>query len=275
MTRQMQRRRANDVLIRSASTRLTGRDRAICDALYEHRVLTVGQVHELHFGSLERARKRLVELYELRVVDRFRPYRERGSFPFHYLLDELGAALIAAERGVDPSELDWTRAKALRLIDSSQLRHLVEANGFFTRLALALRERPELRPSEWWGQRRCAKAWGELVRPDGFARLAARDRSLELWLEWDRSTETHARLAEKFERYADLEAALERPVAVAIVIPTSGREREVLRVLREGVPVRVLVTCAERHRADPLARNWLEPDREARLSLPDFAEEIA
>ena len=258
------------------SAHLSDRDRAICWALYEHRVLTSVQLYELFFPSAHRTRKRLLLLHRLRVVERFQPYREGGgAHPFHYLLDELGARVVASERGLEPSELDWTRARALKLAGSPQLRHLVEANGFFTRLALALRRHPTLTLREWWGQLHCARLWGDLVRADGYAQLADAGAALELWLEWDRGTETHARLAEKLERYADLEAALERRVAVAIVTPTAGREREVLHALRERAPVRVLVTCAERHRADPLARNWLEPDREPRLSLPDLAAEVA
>jgi hypothetical protein len=131
--------RADDARIAAVAAHVTDRDRAVCEALYEHRVLTVTEVAQLHFDSLERARKRLALLHQLGVLDRFRPYREQGSHPYHYLLDRLGAQLIAAERGIDPADLDWTRAKSLRLVASSQLRHLVEASGFFTRLAQALR----------------------------------------------------------------------------------------------------------------------------------------
>jgi hypothetical protein len=90
--------------------------RTICEALYEHRVLTATQLAQLHFGSLERARKRLTLLHQLGVLGRFRPHRKQGSHPYHYLLDRLGAQLVAAERGLDLADLDWTRAKTLRLV---------------------------------------------------------------------------------------------------------------------------------------------------------------
>jgi hypothetical protein len=157
--------RVDETLIDAVSCRLTERDRLICRDLYEHRVLTSIQIFELRFDSAYRARKRLLELHRLRVVERFRPYREHGSHPHHCLLDEVGARLVAAERGVEPGELDWSRARALKLASSTQLRHLVEANGFFTRLASALRTEPNLELAAWWGQRRCAQAWGEVVRP--------------------------------------------------------------------------------------------------------------
>lgn len=245
--------------------RLTARDRAICDALYEHRVLTGRQIGELYFASSYRARTRLLELYRLRVVTRFRPYRLLGSHPYHYLLDELGACVVASERCLDPRELDWSKAHALKLARSSQLRHLVEANGFFTRLAYAVRERTELTLLEWWGQRRCAQAWGELVRPDGYCALASGDSVLELCLEWDRGSEPLARLAEKVVRYRELEAALERALTIAIVALSERREREIRHALHGES--RLLLTTAERHSADPLAANWLQARAAARTSL--------
>ncbi len=273
MRGQQARRRVDETLVREASERLTERDRAICVALDEHRVLTSEQLYELYFGSLSRAGKRLKELYELRAIERFRPYRESGSHPYHYVLDELGARMIAAERGIEPKELDWTRGRALKLASSSQLRHLVEANGFFTCLIYALRSRPATALSAWWGQRRCARTWGELVRPDGYGRLTVADGGLDFWLEWDRGTETQSRLADKLERYQELAFALERSLTLLIVAPGVERERGILRALSGRTGVRVLVTTAARHAADPPAANWLEPQTEARVALMDVATE--
>jgi hypothetical protein len=106
--------RADDALVAALAAHVTPRDRAICEALYEHRVLTATQLAQLHFNSLERARKRLTILHQLWVLERFRPHRDQGSHPYHYLLDRLGAQLVAAERGLDLADLDWTRAKTLR-----------------------------------------------------------------------------------------------------------------------------------------------------------------
>ena len=184
--------RAEDELAGAIARRITERDRQITGALYEHRVLTAQQVHELYFDSLDRAQRRLAQLHELGVLERFRPYRQYGSHPYHYLLAHAGALLLASERGVEVSELDWTRAKTLRLAASEQLAHQVQANGIVTRLAQALRATPGAALVEWRGQRRCAQAWGELVRPDSFLRLQLPAGQVQLWLEHDRSTETHA-----------------------------------------------------------------------------------
>src|SRR5436853_2663001 len=100
LDRQINRRRREDALATAAGRRLTERDRAICETLYEQRLLTTEQLHELYFPNVVRARKRLVELYRLGVVDRFRPYRPTGSAPCHYVLDQLGVAVVASERGL-------------------------------------------------------------------------------------------------------------------------------------------------------------------------------
>jgi Replication-relaxation len=257
-----------------AAARLTERDRAICEELYEQRVLTSLQVRELHFQSNYRARKRLLELHRLAVLDRFRPYRRQGSYPYHYLLDELGAAVVASERGLEPRELEWSRARSLKLASSGQLQHLVQANGFFTKLIEALRPRRGLALLDWWGQRRCAQVWGELVRPDGYCALARNGDLLELCLEWDRGSEPLGRLADKLVRYAELEAALGRTLAVAIVASSERREREIHRAVRPESE-RVLLTTADRHTADPLAANWLMSGARLRTSLLELAERPA
>jgi hypothetical protein len=266
-TATLARPRVDEVLIDAVSHRLTERDRLICTDLYEHRVLTAIQIYQLRFDSAYRARKRLVELYRLRVLERFRPYRQHGSHPHHYLLDEVGARLVASERGSDVSELDWSRARALKLASSTQLQHLVEANGFFTRLARALRVHPDAQLAEWWGQRRCAQAWGELVRPDGYCRLGIRGRSVGVWLEWDRSTEPLDRVVAKLDRYEELALALEHELNVLIVAPADRRECDIRKALPPPAGVRALTSTAARHHHDPLAPNWLAADASTRAAL--------
>ncbi len=267
MNNQAGRPRADEQLIAEAQRRLTERDRAICEAVYEHRVLTSEQLRQLFFVGGQRARQRLVELYRLRMLDRFRPYQQHGSAPYHYLLDQLGAAAVATERGLEPAELDWSRAKALKLASSKQLDHLVEANGFFTSLIEATRTQGGGEVIAWWGQRRCAQAWGELVRPDGYGALESAGEVLELYLEWDRGSEALSRIEDKLVRYGELEAALERRPQLAFVAPSDGRERELLGVLREHPATATLITTASRHTTDPLGTNWLNPHHDTRLSL--------
>jgi hypothetical protein len=162
-----------------------------------------------------------------------------------------------------------------RCSSSQQLSHQVQANGVVTQLAQALRATRGAALLEWRGQRRCAQVWGELVRPDGYLRLQLAGGRLELWLECDRATEPHQRLQDKLDRYEELALALERPVALLLTLPGERREREVQRALRSTADVLLLTTTAQRHRTDPLTRNWLAPGGERRLSLCELATRAA
>jgi hypothetical protein len=263
--------RVEDELASAIARRITERDRAIAASLYEHRVLTAEQLYELYFDSLDRARDRLAQLHQLGVVERFRPYRQYGSHPYHYLLGQAGALLLASERGIEVGELEYSRAKTLRLASSQQLRHQVQANGVVTRLTQALRAAPGGALLEWRGQRRCAQTWGELVRPDAHMRLQLPSGVLALWLEHDRSTETHARLQDKLDRYEELALAVEQPVTLLLTLISERREREVRRTLRPDGDVLLLTSTIERHHADPLAGNWLRDADQRRLALEDLA----
>jgi Replication-relaxation len=220
--------------------------------------------------SLDRAQRRLAQLHQLGVVERFRPYRQQGSHPYYYLLDHAGALLISSERGIEVGELDYSRAKTLRLASSQQLRHQVETNGVVTRLAQALRATAGAALLEWWGQRRCARSWGELVRPDAHLRMQLPTGALALSLEHDRSTENHARLQEKLDRYEELALALEQPLTLLLTLTRERREREARHALRPTGDVLLLSTTVERHHADPLASNWLPAAGQTRIALEDL-----
>ena len=259
-----------DELASVLAPRVTDRDRSIVNALYEHRVLTTQQLYELYFDSLDRARDRLARLHQLHVVQRFRPYRQHGSNPYHYVLGQAGVLLLAAERAIHPSDLDYSPASGLRLASSQQLRHQVEANGIVTRLAHALRATPAAKLVQWRGQRGCARAWGELIRPDSYLHLQLPTGQLELWLEHDRATETHARLQDKLDRYAELALALEQPVTVLVTLTSDRREQELRRALHAPPDVLALTSTIERHHTDPLAANWLPTTSQTRIALTDL-----
>jgi Replication-relaxation len=94
---------------------LTKRDRNIASDCYEH-LPTINQLRRLHFRGLRTATVRLQMLYDLRVLDRFRPTTKRGdgSNPYLWILDEAGALLVADHKGIDRSQLHYTPEDALR-----------------------------------------------------------------------------------------------------------------------------------------------------------------
>jgi hypothetical protein len=229
------RTRGRDDRLYDLAGRLTERDRRICWLLYDHRVLTTAQVADVGFDSLRKAQERLSILYALEVVDRFRLHSWSGTSPYHLVLGTAGAALIAAERGVTLADLAWHKETATALSTNRQLAHLVGCNGVLTALLRTARTRPGCHLDEWWSARRCAAAWGEIVRPDAYAVWVEHGVRLPFFLEYDTGTEALRRLAGKLDGYARLARAVGHPTWVLFAFPSVGREAAARRVLRHPV----------------------------------------
>jgi hypothetical protein len=185
---------------------LTERDRRIALDCYEHHVLRTDQLKRLHFTGLRTATARLQLLYELRVLDRFRPGARRGegTLPYHWILDEAGALIVADHKGIEPNQLHYTHADALSYATSRNLTHHVEANEFFTRLAVEANQAHGAL-SEWYGVRTLAHLFAGTLLPDGYGVLTLPHRApLHILLELDRGTESSQILREKAKRYAEV-----------------------------------------------------------------------
>jgi Replication-relaxation len=248
--------------------RLTNRDRSLCQDLFEHRVLTAHQIGDLYFPSGHTARRRLVELYRLAVLDRFRP-PALGSAPNHYVLDELGARVVAAERGLEFNELRFRKEDVDQLPYRRELPHLVETNGFFTRIALACRQDPNYRLAEWWSERRCRSRWGNIVLADGFGILRGPQGECSFLLEFDRGTESPARLRLKLPPYERVALLHDRPHVILFCFPNAVREASVRRGLHP--PGMALATASwDRFVEEPLGPVWLAIDEQRRRTLLDL-----
>jgi hypothetical protein len=226
---------------------VTERDRNIAVDCYEHHVLTTDQLQRLHFTGARTARARLQVLYELRVLDRFRPLRERGegTMPHHWILDEAGALIVADQRGIDRSQLRYTHADGAKLAASRSLEHHVEANELFTRLAVEASQAGGAL-TQWYGVRTLAHLLGGVVVPDGYGVLAMPGKPmLHILLEYDRATETASVLREKARRYADtLPRSSLREVSplVILAVPSPRRAQTATAAIAgSGAPIAVAV----------------------------------
>jgi hypothetical protein len=229
---------------------LTDRDRCIAVECYEQHVLTTDQLRRLYFTRTRLATRRLNTLYELRVLDRFRPMKPRGegTAPYHWILDEAGAAVVADYKGIAVDELRYSHANALALASSRNLTHHVESNEFFTRLAVeSVRAGGEL--AEWYGVRTLAHLFANATVPDGYGVLTLPERaSAHLLLELDRGTEASRVLRAKAESYARTlphsSLAELRPVVI-LAVPSERRARTATSaVAGAGVPIVVAVWSA-------------------------------
>jgi hypothetical protein len=206
-------------------------------------------------------------------VERFRPFRSTGSHPWHYILGEAGIHIVAAWRGVDRKDLKLHIDRLRAVAYSPRLPHLVEVNGFFTRLAHRCRS-SNLRLTEWWSERRCASEWKGMVRPDGLGRLRGSGVDVRFFVEVDRGTESSARLEEKVARYARVARYADAPEAVLFLFHSERREAEARRVLVNPGMV-VLTGTRASGGQNPLGPFWLPSGADRRLRITDLCRKVA
>ncbi|MCO1575897.1 replication-relaxation family protein [Crossiella sp. SN42] len=214
------------------ATRLTPRDRWLAWMLWEHRVLTSHQITELAWPTLRAANHRLQRLHAWSVLDRFQPFVTSGSAPHHYVLGPAGATVVAHQHGLDPKTLGYQRRQVLGISSSLTLTHLLGVNGLFTGLIAASRATgASSRLVTWWSETRCAKVWGDIARPDAYARWRHGADEVEFFLEFDCGTEPLRTLAAKLLTYEKLAMATGIATPVLFWLPTLAREASARRAL--------------------------------------------
>src|SRR5690349_8640842 len=139
-----------DLVLRLQS-QLTNRDHVLLGWLADHGVLTSFQIAHALFPSVDFAQERLRKLTMLGVLARFRPQRpDGGSYPYHYVLDQLGVDIVAAQRGDELPRRDQARKRRWQLTNRANLPHLLGVNQFFTDLAGYARTHPHTALERWW-----------------------------------------------------------------------------------------------------------------------------
>lgn len=249
-------------LITALWERLTARDRWLLRMLAEHRVLTTPQIAALGFTSQRVALDRLAVLFYHRAVYRSRPSARAagrdGSLPYHWVLDEAGAHVLAAEDGMSVKDWGWRRDHAVAPLGSATLTHLLGTNQVFVALVTHARRHPEARLVQWWGERRCAEQFGDIVHPDGYARWAEAGRQVEFYCEYDTGTEPLDVLVGKLDRYTELHAATSAAVPVLFVLPGQRREVAFRRLLHDATVPAATTARDHLHAAGgPAGACWL------------------
>jgi Replication-relaxation len=220
----------DEAAVLSVAAHLTDRDRRLVRHVAEHRVLTTDQVAALAFGSVITARHRLSVLVGLGVLRRFRPRRDTGSAPWHYVLGPIGAALLGVE---DRDEKKWApqvRAdRQLALERSQRLGHMTWVNWFFVSLARHAREHADGELRAWVSEQHAAEylyggTWvtEHEPHPDGLGIWAEGDRDIVFLLEFDTGTEHLRQLADKLPGYAERarhNLAFQVPILFCFITP--------------------------------------------------------
>src|SRR5262245_13791423 len=212
---------------------LNDQDRALCRLLADHQVLTSHQIAQLLYSHTDAVPGRLALLTQLRVVDRFRPLTRvgGGSAPYHYVLGGAGAAVLAAEQGVDPGQLGFRRGRALAGAHAGGvLARLLAVNGVFAALAAAARTRPGAELVRWWSARCCADQWGTVVRPAAYGHWREATPTgavdVDFFLEHDPPGSRLDRLAVTLAGYHDL--ALGSGIATPVLLWLASPDHETL-----------------------------------------------
>lgn len=252
--------------------RLTDHDRRLLRLVWMHEVLTTHQLLRAAFDNDHTGRHRLVKLTRLGALDRFRPRPPLGSAPWHYVLGEAGAAVLAHEDGVTLAEFGYRRGQALAIAYSQRLAHTVGVNGVFAALSGQARRSEGCRLDTWWTEARCKAMWGKHVRPDAYGRWTENGLTLDFFLEYDTGTESLDRVAAKLRGYASLATASGIDTPVLFLTSTPRREANLHDRLRlRGSLVSVPVATAAQGQ-EPHGAIWLPGNRtEGRLRLAELA----
>jgi hypothetical protein len=216
---------------RAHASPLDERDHDVLLCLLEHKVLTTDQIRSLFFRSLRRCQHRLRELTGLEVIASFTPRRGfgEGRPPACWLLTRTGLEVVAAAKGLRPSDLSWIPDEGYRA--SRNLAHRLGVNAFFCALAEASRELPDHCLHTWRPERWVRTPIVE-VKPDGFGRYLHPGGAC--------GTEAIGALAKKFEGYFRLAAGWtgERELTgfpnLLVVVPEVEREQDVSAAYRQA-----------------------------------------
>ncbi len=207
------------------ASRLTTRDKWLLALLHEHRVLTSFQIQDAAFPSGRSARQRIRDLYLWRAVSRFQPFQQLGSAPMHYVLGPAGAAVLAAEHGLEVKEIGYRHDRAMGIAHNQRLAHTVGVNDFFTSLIARTRHEEAAEALVvWWSESRCARHFGDLVIPDGYGRWRTRHHEVEWFLEFDTGTESLTKVSRKLAGYARLAESTGIATPMLVWLPTTRRE---------------------------------------------------
>jgi hypothetical protein len=239
--------------------RLTDGDRQVCRLLAEHQVLTTGLLALLLDLPPRTLQQRLASLTALRVVDRFRPHRPvgAGSAPYHYLLGETGAAILAADPTTTVGGLGWDRARLLGLAQANgRLSHLLGVNTLLAQLTHTARSQPCARLVCWWPAHRCHAQWGQLIGPDAYARWQDADGEVDFFLHHHPTQAGVDPPGRLLDGYNELAAATGITTPVLLHAADPDQEAQLRRALASQRPL-IPIATSNPACGPPTAAVWL------------------
>jgi hypothetical protein len=187
----------------------------------------------------------------------------RRSYPYHWVIDQLGAEVVAAAHDERPPRRDHARLERRRWTSTRTLAHRLGVNQFFTDLAGHARTHPRAQLRQWLPEAACQRAgtftrpddpaliraYQPRVRPDGYGLWADAGRQVPFFLEYDTGAEQLSILAAKIVSYHELFTTIGRSWPVLFWLHSAARERN-LRIRLGDLPAALqLATAARDHAA--------------------------
>jgi hypothetical protein len=206
---QRQRRKRDQRDPQPPPMRLTERDKAIIETVYQYRVLRQDQVQALFFGSQTATQRRLALLYHHGFLARQFLLARGGilNSPTLYLLDRRGEELLRAERGID-DDVNWNPSH--NRVSSDFLEHALAINDVRVAITLACRQ-PDFEVLEWHSETHLKQDYDYArlrgrgrpvaVVPDSYFALRTPRGKAHFFLELDRGTMTTKRFQTKVDAF--------------------------------------------------------------------------
>jgi hypothetical protein len=199
----------------------------------------------------------------------------QGTAPYHWILDEAGALIVADHLDIERAKLGWQHSIAASIAHSQKLPHHVEVNEFFTRLAVEANVAGGAL-SEWYGERTCHHIFSGYLVADGYGVLDLPGRApLHFLVELDRGTETTGRLREKAKAYTSIlpTSSLGNLDPFVLLLVPSARRAETAREALAYSAAPIAVTVWSKDSTSSVLRTVIDARASLRQNHPAPARE--
>lgn len=248
--------------------RLTERDEQLLMWLYDHQILTSGQITAALFGSQRAAQLRLAALRDMGFVARAARYLGGPAATVGWTLGINGARYAHARIGLALPRPSIVEHRNAAIATSPRLGHLLGINDFFIRLYTYARHHHEHALTVWWSERRAAARLPD-VHPDAYGVWTAGQRMVGFFFEYETGRQHPPALIARLDDYRSAaEAGQRRPIV--FWVPDPVHEQALHRTLAPHVGDLLAVTGLH---ADEPAEAGLLPigvAQRGRLRLADL-----
>lgn len=248
--------------------------------LYEMRIATIDQIgRKFSNYSLDWIRRNLKDLYENAFIFRKFMHLNKGSSGGIYYLDNIGAYYIAADRGVDKSEVKWDpRDNAVGVDKSNHTISITEIRVILEEVA-----KPDhFKLLKFVGERQVGRikfeSEGEVMEFNPDAEIIIQDGEYQsfYFLEYDSGTESLDKITDKIIKYEKFyrskEIKILYPVEPEVLVICENefsehRFRKTIKKVKSMPELKFFITTMEKFRNGPLRNCFLDAETDEKMSL--------